>query len=338
VLLGGAIACSSADSSDDSGAAAASTAKKDEGSLEKQLQKWSDQNQCAGFDYFPNGGIQAFWCHRPSTATLAALQKLAGVDIFSSGPHTNGDLDLHAATFGHYNPAFVQWLVENGVSDRDSSVRKATQSAYDSKLKPLAEVFWKTHAKIAKNSACFEREKSAYADAIANGKTDGFVGRYGFFMNPFYCDHDPADWDFLNSNGSFGDLDPNVVQTVVGFWVRRSLDGTMASFAEGLKKLVTSYEPDLLAPTRDPDPAALTQAVDAVMTAVASCKDQYTGTDPNVAVQIDIGPAGGIAASLPALALAGTPVARCVMDKGSAVPGPKFDGGSLTFHRTVAFK
>jgi hypothetical protein len=65
-------------------------------------------------------------------------------------------------------------------------------------------------------------------------------------MNPAFCDKPKKSEAFMMKTGFDGGFNGNVTKTVVGFWLRRSLDGTMETFAEGLKKLIASYQPELL--------------------------------------------------------------------------------------------
>jgi hypothetical protein len=223
--------------------------------LEPLLRTWSDKENCGAFDYHPNGGIQSFWCHKPTTLSYVQVISMAGVDVFQSGPHANGELHLDSTKdFGHYNPAFVQWLVEKaGPSPRDSSAQKLTQAAYDKHLKPLATIFWKTLEKSRSEADCFNREKTAYADLIAKKKLPkDYYERWFYFMNPKYCAKAKTGlgkddgFQYFVDNGMDGGVDGNVTKTVVGFWLRRSIDGTMDQFAAGLKKLLESYDPGLV--------------------------------------------------------------------------------------------
>jgi len=219
--------------------------------METALREWERKSQCQDFDYFPNGGIQNFWCHRPARVTLASVRELVGAAIFTSGPHTADTLQLDAANdFGHYDPAFVRALVDKAApSERGSAAQKATQAAYDASMKPLAEIFWKTYAKSQADKECFAREKTAYANLIAKKKLPkDYYERWFFFMNPHFCDKGPEkSFKFWMDHGFDAGVDGNVTKTVVGFWLRRSIDGTMDAFAVGLTKLIAAYEPDLLA-------------------------------------------------------------------------------------------
>ncbi|MBX3209948.1 MAG: hypothetical protein KF764_33265 [Labilithrix sp.] len=309
---------------------------------ETALQEWSRQTQCADFDYFPNGGIQNFWCHRPSRVTLAAVRALAGVNVFSSGPHKEDDLTLDAKNaFGHYNPAFVRWLVDNASpSPRDSAARKATQPSYDAHLKPLAEVFWRTLEKARREQGCFDREKNAYAAAIARrALPKDYYERWFFFMNPFYCDKARAGDRFFYDNALDGGVNGNVTKSVIGFWMRRSLDGTMDTFAEGLKKVIASYQPELL-DGRDPapDPAALSRALDAGVKRAAACKDA-TAKQPNAYVTVTVAPDGQVSAQVgTAHAGHGSPQAMCIAAAFAAERVARFDGAALRFTRSVPLK
>jgi hypothetical protein len=311
--------------------------------MESALREWSRKSQCQDFDYFPEGGIQNFWCHRPVRVTLASLRELAGVDIFAKGPHAPENLQLGAASdFGHYNPAFVRFLVDKaGPSEHGSAAQKATQAAYDSNLKPLAHIFWRTYAKAQGDKECFAREKTAYGDLIAKKKLPkDYYERWFYFMNPYFCDKGtPKTSNFYTENAFDAGVDGNVTKTVLGFWLRRSLDGTMDAFAEGLKKLLASYEPELIAAAGKPaDPAALTRAIDGALRSVATCKDPKAKA-ASAAVAITVSSDGHLSARLMAARAQATPAqSTCIEQKVASQQVPSFDGESLVFNRTVPLK
>jgi hypothetical protein len=221
-----------------------------EGKLfESTLREWQRATSCTSFDYGRDGGIQTFWCHRPANLTLASVRALAGVDLFVSGPHKADALTLRSAqAFGHYNPAFVRWLVDHAApGPHGSPAQLVTREAYEEYMRPLAEVFWRTYRKTRAEEACFAQERSRYAAALARRSLPpGYQDRWYYFMDPAFCQQasNPAAIPRLGDGG----VDGNVVKTVMGFWVRRSLDGTMDTFAEGLKKLIAAYQPELAAP------------------------------------------------------------------------------------------
>ena len=311
--------------------------------LESALREVTRKSQCQDFDYYPNGGIQNFWCHRSARISLASIRELAGVDIFTKGPHNADTLQLDAASdFGRYNPAFVRFLIDKaGPSEHGSAAQKATQPSYDAHLKPLAEIFWKTYAKSQSDKECFAREKAAYGDLIAKKKLPkDYYERWFYFMNPYFCDRGAQhNFTFYSDNAFDAGVDGNVTKSVIGFWLRRSLDGTMDAFAEGLRKMLAAYEPELIAaPPRFVDPAALTRAVDAAVRSVAACKDAKAKA-ATAQVAIMVSAEGQLSARLLAAKAQATPAqSTCIEQKVSAQSVPAFDGESLMFNRTIPLK
>ena len=164
----------------------------------------------------------------------------------------------------------MRWLVDSaGPGARDSAGRRATQEAYDASLRPLAAIFWKVHAKLEREPDCFKRERDLYAAAITGRRLpERYYERWFFFMNPEFCPRaarglvsDPMRDRYFYDHGFDGGVDGNVVKTVVGFWLRRSIDGTRDTFAEGLKRLITAYDPAQLASADavSPSPPSLVQ-------------------------------------------------------------------------------
>jgi hypothetical protein len=310
--------------------------------LESALKEVMRKSQCQDFDYYPNGGIQNFWCHRPARITLASIRELAGVDIFTKGPHTADTLQLDAASdFGHYNPAFVRFLIDKaGPSEHGSAAQKATQASYDAHLLPLAETFWKSYAKSQADKECFARERAAYGDLIAKKKLPkDYYERWFYFMNPYFCDRPQHNSNFFTDNAFDAGVDGNVTKTVVGFWLRRSLDGTMDAFAEGLKKMLAAYEPELIAaPPKLADAAALTRAVDGAVRSAAACKDAKAKA-ATAQVAIMVSAEGHLSGRLLAAKGQGTPAqSTCIEQKIASQSVPAFDGESLMFNRTIPLK
>jgi hypothetical protein len=311
------------------------------GRFEEALRAWTGPSRCDDFDYFPHGGIRSFWCHRPESITIAKLRAAAGTEIFLSGPHLHDELRVEERyDFGHYDPAFVRWLVDElAPSPRGSALQIATQREFDMAARPLVEVFWKTHLKIERDRACFANEKALYEAAMkARRLPADYYERWFFFMNPYFCDRAARglkDDQFYFDNAFDGGVDGNVTKTVVGFWLRRAIDGTIGTFAEGLKNVVTSYGPEILAlGSRAPDTAAIERALDGAVVASASCKDPQA-TSSTSAVEVVFGPDGAVQRAR--LMLRGT-ASACFEGKFSGLRVPPFDGEALRFARPVQLK
>lgn len=215
------------------------------------LNGFSRKSECQDFDYFPDGGYQNFWCHRPAQLTLQAIEARASVPIFLSGPHARGAFNSKSKNeFGHYNPAFVRWLADDvAPRSKDSASVQATQTMYDAMMKPLATIFHLTRKKVRAEPACFEREKDAYQKLLAKKRLpEGYYERWFFFMNPEFCPRmakGQTSDQYYYQHGMDGGVDGNVVKTVLGFLIRRSLDGTLPEFERALDKLIAAYQPDL---------------------------------------------------------------------------------------------
>jgi hypothetical protein len=224
------------------------------------------RNGCPGeFDYFPQGGMRIFACHLKSLVAYEVLHRESKLDIFVSGPHSNRRLVLGSAqTFGHYNPAFVRWAVDHLVPGADDpAFRAATQDIYDRHVKPLARTFFATYRKLQREPECFERERQAYSALLERRRLPpSYYERWWGFMADSFCrtGGNPP----LDHQSVYGTLyDVNVVNTSVGFWVRRSIDGTMPEFYRGLERLVRAYDPEAYhggtASSRDPRPLPIAQ-------------------------------------------------------------------------------
>jgi hypothetical protein len=215
------------------------------------------------FDYgFPGGGMRTFYCYLRSKATLAGLEKAAPVPMFASGPHKPGKLDFASQkSFGHYNPDFVRWLGRAAVPRAGDSFRAATLPLYEAKVRPLARIYYVTYVKMHSNGGRWmEQEKRALGREMARPHESphqigaGFYEKYALFMNPAYFAHQ-RDEGYLMDHGFDGGWDCNLVKTAVGFWLRRSLDGTDELFFGDLKQLLAAYDADFLANPAPPKPS-----------------------------------------------------------------------------------
>ncbi len=208
------------------------------------------RNTCPDvFDYHPNGGMRIFACHLRSLISLESLQRASGLDVFVAGPHAKTELTLDSPdSFGHYNPAFVQWMADHLIpGSRDSALRQATQAHFDQYVRPLARIFHATYQKIQREPACFRRERERYVAEMKRGQvTYELLERYFFFMNDEFCAR-PDDTNHFFEHGFDGGYNGNVTKTCVGFWIRRNLDGTDQEFYRALTRLLRTYDPAALA-------------------------------------------------------------------------------------------
>ncbi len=195
---------------------------------------------CRVFDYFPQGGMRSFYCHLRPLLSYQTAQKLSGVKVFLSGPHTEQRLVFGSSDFGRYNPAFVRWLnrVAAGIAGNKQLVR-ATRPVYRKYVSYLAHNMLGAHVKLQKNPDYLRRE-------VKSRKWTDY-NRYFFFMNPNFIDNPDRSGSYYWRSGGDGDgFDGNVVKTCVAFWMRRTVDGTSDQFAAALRTLICAYDRGLV--------------------------------------------------------------------------------------------
>ncbi len=209
--------------------------------------------------YFTSFGLRGLACTADAARPLGAVAAAAGGPVFLSGPHTSGtaglELDLLSVrSFGHYNPAFVAWVIENGIpGERNAAARMAMQGVYDAHLARLARVYWLVYGGLAadgyptripvgplKDYQVFLR--GGPVSAGAEDFNSGF-SMYAFSDRsariPTALGIPEADLDFYSALYE--------ANTAAGFWVRRAEDGTQAAIRDGLRRLLAAYDPDWLA-------------------------------------------------------------------------------------------
>lgn len=200
------------------------------------------RNVCAdSFDYYPRGGMRAFWCHVSPFVDLAALELEAGVPIWLGGPHSSDTGPVWVRDdYGHYNPEFIHWLVDHAIP-RDESVVTETQPQYDRFVRPLARTHHAVLRKLREQPGCASRELDEYTKAISSGTSD-VSGDWGPHYERWYAFLEPGFCGMQDRHQPDGDYNGNVVKTAVGFWMRRYLDGTDTEFERGLVRLLDAYD------------------------------------------------------------------------------------------------
>src|SRR5690554_17482 len=216
---------------------------------------WSDlmrsSNSCDDqFDYFPNGGILIFYCHVQEFATYDQIETILDMPVFLSGPHLDGKLDHQSRTsFGYYNPEFVRTIATWALpAARDKQLLRGTQSIYDRGIQPLARTYWATYQKLKANPHYWDAQQSEIQSYLAgDGLPEFYYDKYFVFMNEEFIANRDKPIDYFYDRGFDGAYDGNVVKSAVGFWIRRSIDGTADEFARGLEQLLALYDPSMVA-------------------------------------------------------------------------------------------
>ena len=209
--------------------------------------------------YFSHFGLRGLACTAAAAEPLGAVATAAGVPVFVSGPHAPGPaglgLDLTSIrTFGHYNPAFVAWAVENGIpGEGNAAARMATQGVYDAHLSRLARVYWLVYGGLAADGYPARVPVGPLKDYqvfLRGGPAGAGADEYNPGFSPYAFDArseripgalgiPASDMDYYSALYE--------ANTAAGFWLRRAEDDTQAAFHDGLRRLLTTYDAAWLA-------------------------------------------------------------------------------------------
>jgi hypothetical protein len=185
----------------------------------------------------------------PPLLSLPYLERLSRKKIWKKNSHIDvqdrGFTDHTDGEIGHYNPAFVSWAFSTFVPGRsDSNFRRQTQVRYDTCLAPYSRLAWATLQEIKARPSCSaflvkqyktdsspqRRAPDGYAwqrQCVAEGETAN---------DPQLLFH-PDDEASAATSPDF----------LIGFWLRREIDGSRPSFEAGLRRLLRTYDAQWLA-------------------------------------------------------------------------------------------
>ena len=180
--------------------------------------------------WLPNRGLRGLYAKAQFGLNVAQLEKLSGQNIFRSGPHRDGELDLKAkGDFGHYNPAFLKWALQNGIpGQHDAKLRKELQPVYDKFLRRTARNFFRAHQLLQAMPKRAAKARDGYVEKMAAEEDAGDWLQEFFRPEADRMDKAGHDWYEIN--------------VALGFWVRRELDGSAKEFQALLAALLQTHD------------------------------------------------------------------------------------------------
>ena len=185
------------------------------------------------FDYWPDCGIRVTGSHLASLISLSELQQMLPCPLYVSGPHLNGQWDLHnEEDFGHYNPEAIEYLA--GLAQKVVSDKKFVKRS-----KPLVDryLYRQMHIMMVVHDALYdgahsqeERERIFRTSVETQGwEFDDYDA--GFYLNRLRLDDESAVFS-------------NISYRFLHFWARRWADGTIDAFYQGLSTIFKAYHPE----------------------------------------------------------------------------------------------
>ncbi len=166
------------------------------------------------------GEPRSILCHALSLKKLPDLAKFAQQAVFVSGPHKDAPAFNSTKDFGHYNAAFVNWAVDNGIPGG-----VATSAVYDRILKKPVLDHLSTLYILQSRPADWEAYKKFFQAKLASPEGFQYVYSLMSAVQP-----PPGAKRITDS-------------VALAFWVRRSIDGTAPIFQRGFEKLAVAYSP-----------------------------------------------------------------------------------------------
>lgn len=170
---------------------------------------------------------RTLYCFLSSVANFKKLAEVSGASVFSSGPHSDFLNFDSKKSFGHYNPQFLNWVSQKAVPVLVSpKFRAANQKIFDDYFKKTALEFYKGLIFAKSKHQAFSKMVAVYQTQL-NSPSGVTAGSYMLFREILLDAGDPL----MTSDES------------IGFWVRRSLDGSFKSMSGILLLILDAYAP-----------------------------------------------------------------------------------------------
>jgi hypothetical protein len=204
--------------------------------LSKALSKLDQTvNTGAGFDYWPDGGIQIAYYHLATFLPYKTISQLSPYPVFVSGPHGNNNLNLTASqTFGHYNPKFLQWLQDHLLEIlQNKQFVKSTCNNFQTYLGKTAQTYWATYTVLNQHQNELDTLLADYKQRLQDRSVPE-----DYYYNLAWQEN-YHQYDSLRELSASYDM--NVVAPAVYFWLRRRLDGTDRQVFSMVEYLLDNY-------------------------------------------------------------------------------------------------
>lgn len=195
-------------------------------------------------EYTGEEGLRALYCHVRDIVSYGQIEEMAGIPVFLKGPHEEGKLRVREHSFGHYNPAFIDWVQKELLPAPDDSVYlAATKPIYNQYIRRMARAYHRAFVGWSWNHHHFARERAYLLEMISGERPWSYMGAR------FQA------WDVQSIFGvdiEAEDLNDHHFATALRFWQRRSIDGTADQMFDVLEQAMSIYDADWL--TQAPPP------------------------------------------------------------------------------------
>ena len=211
------------------------------------------------FDYFPDGGIQSWFCHLHDVYGLATIQQMTGMPVFLTGPHQQEMNMQSRQDFGRYNPAFLL-AVEKTIDDNIMDIFSGSNIPFlKEKLLPVLTDMISILSKIDQNPVCFRQDIEHYQNEIIAkgvyvfGSDEGWMD---YYVDRRWCNIEgrerytrlPYEVEGVQDFNIHSPYPYTIVGSIYLFFMRREMDGTRPIIARMIRKAHAALASDQLSP------------------------------------------------------------------------------------------
>lgn len=182
--------------------------------------------------WLPNRGSRSKYAILKPVAGIEILESVTGIKVFREGPH-QGKINYYSNNIGYYNPEFLnevnrtlKTLFEDPEFKEDA--KALYESQFQSMLKTYYAAYKNLHHKLVFSNHKLGQLKEDYLEKMANNNLPEF----------FLSEHFRRISDQMHNQG----YDWSESNVAMGFWLRRSIDGTDTQFLDLLKMVFENLE------------------------------------------------------------------------------------------------
>ena len=212
---------------------------------ERRVGDWSE---C---ETYLHGGLRWLNCHFKEVISLKDLRSFMGEPLFVSGPHSSSINYQDQRSFGYYNPKWLKVMNTQVLTPLlgDQTFITFTRPVYTMHLKKMVDCFLVAHQWLEKRQQWVTNPlevqyrkqqpkmidlaalKSLYVKSVQSGSPISLQEMF----------RDPTDRLVATYDSKPGDFSWYYINTALGWWLRRSIDGTSDQFIALLKSVSEAY-------------------------------------------------------------------------------------------------
>lgn len=180
--------------------------------------------------WLPDLGIRPKYAILKPVMGKKVIEGITGVNIFNSGPHAD-DINYNASSIGHYNPEFLN-LANETLEQlfEDPEFVAEAREFYERRFKNMLRAYSITHHILHHTwRVNFEDIKKEYSSHLKSGNIP---------QNYLYYVFGSASRDIESLGYSYFEA-----ESALGFWLRRSIDGTDQQFLDLLNIIYKYLDP-----------------------------------------------------------------------------------------------